>query len=110
VADPRAAVAAFDRRSRDSTRHGTGLATEIYRSYERWAIERGARWLRLGVVAGNHRAHAFWLRNGYVEVRRRDNYVLGECAHSLVVMAKPVGSNTIADYLAAVPRDRPDSP
>jgi ribosomal protein S18 acetylase RimI-like enzyme len=93
----------------DSTRHGTGFASEVYRGYERWAIEHGARWLRLGVVAGNHRAHAFWRRHGYVEVRRRENYVIGERAHSLIVMAKPVGANTIADYLAAVPRDRPDS-
>lgn len=94
----------------DSARHGTGLATDIYRGYESWAIGRGARWLRLGVVAGNRRAHAFWLRNGYVEVRRRENYVIGERTHSLIVMAKPVGTNTIADYLVAVPRDRPDSP
>lgn len=93
----------------DSTRHGTGLATDVYRGYERWAIERGARWLRLGVVAGNSRAHTFWLRHGYAEVRRREDYVLGERTHTLVVMAKPVGANTIADYLAAVPRDRPDS-
>jgi len=91
----------------DSTRHGSGIAADVYRSYERWAIERGARWLRLGVVAGNPRALAFWLRHGYAEVRRRDDYVLGERAHTLIVMAKPVGANTIADYLAAVPRDRP---
>lgn len=93
----------------DAARQGTGLAAEIHRSYERWAIEQGARWLRLGVVAGNRRAHAFWLRNGYAEVRRRENYVIGDRAHSLIVMVKPLGSNTVADYLALVPRDRPDS-
>ena len=46
---------------------------------------------------------------GYTEVCRRDNYVLGECAHELIVMVKPIGSNTVADYLAEVPRDRPDA-
>jgi hypothetical protein len=25
------------------------------------------------------------------------------------VMVKPIGSNTVADYLAAVPRDQPDA-
>jgi RimJ/RimL family protein N-acetyltransferase len=93
----------------DAARHGTELATDVYRSYERWALDQGARWLRLGVVAGNRRALAFWLRNGYAEVRRRENYVIGERAHSLIVMVKPVGPNTVADYLAAVPRDRPES-
>ena len=36
------------------------------------------------------------------------NYVIGERAHSLIVMAKPVAADTIADYLAVVPRDRPE--
>lgn len=93
----------------DSERRGTGLAAEVYCSYERWAIGQGARWLRLGVVAGNRRAHAFWLRNGYAEVRRREDHVIGGCVHTLIVMVKPIGSNTVADYLAVVPRDRPDA-
>jgi GNAT superfamily N-acetyltransferase len=91
----------------ETERHGTGFAVDVYESYEAWAIERGARWLRLGVVDANPRAHAFWRRLGYVEVCRHEDYVLGDLRHSLIVMVKPVGSNTLADYLAAVPRDRP---
>jgi GNAT superfamily N-acetyltransferase len=89
--------------------HGSGFATEVYASYEAWAVERSARWLRLGVVAANPRAEAFWRARGYLEVRRRDGYALGDRTHQLIVMMKPIGSNTVADYLAAVPRDRPEA-
>lgn len=91
-----------------SSRHGSGLAAEIYKAYEAWAIEQGARWLRLGVVAANLRAVAFWRRRGYVEVKRREGFSLGALTHQLIVMAKPVQPNTIAEFLQAVPRDRPD--
>lgn len=86
--------------------HGTGFAHRLYEAYERWAIDRGARWLRLGVVEVNQRAEAFWRRSGYVEVRRQDNYVLGDLSHVLITMAKPMRGETLRDYLDAVPRDR----
>jgi len=89
--------------------HGSGFAAEVYASYEAWAIGIGARWLRLGVVEGNRRAHRFWLRHGYVEVLRRQDYVIGDLSHTLLVMVKPVPPHTIDDYLARVPGDRADS-
>jgi GNAT superfamily N-acetyltransferase len=92
----------------ETARHGSGFAAEVYAGYEAWAIGRHACWLRLGVVAANRRAEAFWRAQGYSEVRRHHNYVLGACAHELIVMVKPIGPNTLGDYLAAVPRDRPD--
>jgi GNAT superfamily N-acetyltransferase len=92
-----------------TARHGSGFAAEVYASYEAWAIEGGARWLRLGVVAANPRAASFWRAQGYIEVRRRQGYVLGECTHELIVMVKAVGSNTLTDYLAVVLRDRPET-
>lgn len=90
----------------EDARHGTGLAVDVHESYEAWAVERGARWLRLGVVASNRRALAFWRKCGYVEVCRREGCVLGELTHTLIVMVKPVGTNTLTEYLEAVPRDR----
>ncbi len=90
-----------------SERHGTGLAKEVYCAYEAWAMQRGARWLRLGVVECNARAYAFWRRNGYDEVKRVEGYVLGKLAHTLVTMVKPMPPNALADYLAAVRRDQP---
>ena len=90
-----------------TARHGTGFAAELHASYEAWALGQGARWLRLGVVAAHHRAHRFWLRQGYVEVCQRDDYVLGDLSHTLRVMVKPLGDNTLEEYFAAVPRDRP---
>jgi GNAT superfamily N-acetyltransferase len=92
----------------DAARQGSGFASEVYSSYEAWAIENGARWLRLGVVEGNRRGHRFWLRNGYVEIRRREDYVIGDLSHTLIVMVKPVAPNTLDDYLHRVPRDRPE--
>ncbi|HSQ10802.1 MAG TPA: GNAT family N-acetyltransferase, partial [Burkholderiaceae bacterium] len=90
-----------------TSRHGTGFAADVYASYEALAIGQGARWLRLGVVEGHRRAHRFWLRQGYVEVCQRHDYVLGNLSHTLRVMAKPLAANTLDAYLAAVPRDRP---
>jgi len=86
--------------------HGTGFAHHLYQAYERWAIERGARWSRLGVVEVNQRAKAFWRRAGYVEVRRQHNYVMGDLSHVLITMVKPMRGETLRDYLEAVPRDR----
>jgi len=89
-----------------AARHGTGLAVDVHESYEAWAVERGTRWLRLGVVAANRRALAFWRKLGYVEACRREGCVLGKLMHTLIVMVKPVGANTLTEYLEAVPSDR----
>jgi RimJ/RimL family protein N-acetyltransferase len=90
-----------------TARHGTGFAAEVHASYENWASGQGARWLRLGVVAAHRRAHRFWLRQGYIEVCQRHDYVLGDLSHTLLVMVKPLAANTLDAYFAAVPRDRP---
>lgn len=86
--------------------HGTGFAHRLYEAYERWAIDRGARWLRLGVVEVNRRAEAFWRRLGYTEIKRQDSYILGARSHVLITMAKPMPGETLREYLQTVPRDR----
>ena len=85
---------------------GTGFAHRLYEAYEQWAIDRGARWLRLGVVELNRRAEAFWRRAGYLELKREDDYILGDRSHVLITMVKPMRGETLRDYLDAVPRDR----
>lgn len=87
--------------------HGTGTATLMYRQLEAWMVAGGARWLRLGVVAGNTRAERFWERQGYVEVRRREGIAMGVRSNTVRVMIKPAGTATVDDYLDLVPRDRP---
>ena len=85
--------------------HGSGFARLAHDAYEVWARAGGARWLRLGVVSQNLRAHRFWLRQGYVEVGRREGMVIGELTNTVIVMVKPLaGSPT--EYLERVPRDR----
>jgi hypothetical protein len=90
--------------------HGSGEAGRIYAALEDWMRKGGARWARLGVVAGNARAERFWEKAGYVEVRRRLAVPMGARINDLRVMVKPLTGGAIDDYLALVARDRPDTP
>jgi RimJ/RimL family protein N-acetyltransferase len=90
--------------------HGSGAAAELNRAMEAWMASRGAQWLRLGVVQGNARAERFWEKAGYHEVRRRHGVEMGRLVNTLRVMVKPLPGATLAGYLDAVARDRPDSP
>lgn len=89
--------------------HATGTAPLLYGSPEAWMMRGGARWARLGVVAGNTRAERFWERHGYVEVRRRHGIDLGARSNTVRVMVKPLGGGALADYLELVACDRPDT-
>lgn len=97
----------------ETARHGRGEAQALYLAVEDWARANGAAWMRLGVVHGNARGEAFWARQGYVEVRRREGMTFGEVTRTVRVMVKPlVGGSKVGDsidaYLAMVPRDRPE--
>lgn len=85
---------------------GSGLAARLHGAYQHWALARGARWLRLGVVEANRRARVFWERLGYEEVQRREDFELGVLRHRLYTMVKPLPGESMAAYLQAVPRDR----
>jgi len=89
--------------------HGSGAAHALYRRLERWMVDQGARWLRLGVVQGSVKAERFWRRCGYVQVRERGPVTMGQKTNLLRVMAKPLAGGTIDDYLALVERDRPET-
>jgi GNAT superfamily N-acetyltransferase len=93
-----------------SALHGSGAAQAIYRALERWMAARGARWIRLGVVVGNARAERIWERAGYLETRRRGPVTMGRNSNMLRVMVKSLAAGTLAEYLTAVERDRPESP
>ncbi|MGM9483556.1 GNAT family N-acetyltransferase [Roseateles sp. NT4] len=92
----------------ETARHGSGDARRLYDSLEAWARQSGARWLRLGVVIGNARAERFWASLGYVETRVRSGYQIGNQVNELRVMCKPLAGGPLSDYLALVPRDRPE--
>lgn len=94
-----------------SSLHGRGVASIAYERLEAWIAANGARWVRLGVVAGNARAERFWQRAGYRETRRRGDVVMGERVNNVVVMVKGLAANApVSEYLAIVARDRPESP
>jgi GNAT superfamily N-acetyltransferase len=88
---------------------GTGAARRWYDALEAWAQVNGARWMRLGVVAGNARAEAFWAACGYREVRVRKGIEMGARINTVRVLLKPLAGDSLADYLAQVPRDRPEA-
>jgi len=90
--------------------YGTGMAHAIYAALEQWIRDGGAKWIRLGVVAGNARAERFWEKLGYLEVRKRAAVPMGERVNDLRVMMKPLAGGTVAEYLALVARDRPETP
>jgi ribosomal protein S18 acetylase RimI-like enzyme len=90
--------------------HGSGAAHTMYRQLEAWLVERGAHWIRLGVVAGNARAERFWERSGYIQVRERGPVEMGKRMNLLRVMVKPIDGRGIAPYLLLVARDRPGAP
>ena len=88
--------------------HGGGTAHVLYPRLEVWTKGVGAQWLRLGVVRGNARAEAFWRGLGYVELRQREGMEMGARVNTVRVMAKPRTGGSIEQYLALVPRDRPE--
>jgi predicted protein tyrosine phosphatase/GNAT superfamily N-acetyltransferase len=89
--------------------HGSGAAQSLFAQLEAWCLANGARWLRLGVVAGNGRAERFWERNEFVEVRQRAGVTMGRQVNTLRVMAKPLAGGQWSDYFAEMARDRPES-
>jgi GNAT superfamily N-acetyltransferase len=92
-----------------SDRHGTGQAGAMLEALEHWMEAGGARWIRLGVVAGNAKAERFWSKHGYREVRMRNGVDTGGRVNDLRVMVKSLRDEGLAAYLEIVPRDRPDS-
>jgi hypothetical protein len=56
------------------------------------------------------RAERFWEKTGYVEVRKRRDYPVGERLATLRMMVKLPADGSLDEYLARVPRDRPESP
>jgi RimJ/RimL family protein N-acetyltransferase len=90
--------------------YGQGAAAVMYHALEDWMRAEGAHWLRLGVAEGNTRGERFWEKSGYVEVRRCTDYPVGARLATLRVMVKPLAQGDLEAYLAAVARDRPESP
>ncbi|OAE11531.1 GNAT family acetyltransferase [Pseudomonas simiae] len=90
--------------------HGTGLARQLHADLEAWAIGKGAQWLRLKVVVGNHKAERFWPRLGYVQVRSREGITMGRQVNSVSIQVKALTGGQVDEYLQRVGRDRPGSP
>lgn len=92
-----------------TSRRGSGLAQIIYSGLERWMLENGAQWLRLGVVAGNARGEGFWAANGFLETRTRTGTPYRKRTQTMRVLYKPLAGGSLEDYRALIARDRPDA-
>ncbi len=91
-----------------TARHGDGTARALLEALVAWARRDGARWLRLNVAEANPRAARFWAREGFVPVRTREGVAVGRLVHRMHTMVRPLDGGTLAEYLALVPRDRPE--
>ncbi|MGL4575646.1 MAG: GNAT family N-acetyltransferase, partial [Burkholderiaceae bacterium] len=89
---------------------GDGTAQQLYTALEDWMASRGAQLLRLNVAEVNARARSFWQRNGYVHNRIIKDMAFGPNKHDMHVLLKPIGTMSIAQYLALVPQDAPAAP
>ena len=85
--------------------HGNGVAQGLFKAIENWAAQRGADWLRLGVVIGNRRAERFWAQVGFADVAVREGVVMGARVNALRVMVKPLRGGVLTDYRALVRQD-----
>lgn len=90
--------------------HGTGTARRLYECLEAWMRAHGAKWLRLGVVAGNERGERFWAARGYHETRLRPETPYRKLTQTMRVLYKPLAGGTLEEYRALVPRDHPEAP
>jgi GNAT superfamily N-acetyltransferase len=90
--------------------YGCGLAHQLYMGLETWLIDQGMVALRLGVLEGNPRGMAFWVRHGFVETRLRNGMAPTGKQHKSHVMFKPLKPMTRDAYRTVVPRDHPDTP
>jgi hypothetical protein len=92
-----------------TARHGSGEAQLIAGGLRCWAIENGAKWLRLGVVKGNSRAERFWESLGFQDARVREGVEIGKRKNSIRIMFKSLAGGTREQYLSLVDRDRPEA-
>lgn len=90
-------------------RHGKGDAQVLVHWLEALALSRQANWMRLGVLLKNPRAGRFWEKAGYHVVRLRLDAQVGDQCQEVAVRVKPLRGGAIDDYLAQVPRDRPEA-
>ncbi len=74
----------------DPVRRSQGSGAAIYRAFEQWAAGQGARGIGLGVVEANQRAHQFWSRMGFGDIRRTPSQHYGRRDHVVIFMRKKI--------------------
>ncbi len=70
--------------------HGTGVGMHLMKQAEAFARERGAGRLMLGVYGENHRAIAFYRRQGFTEAGTR-TFHIGKGTYHDLIFAKHLG-------------------
>jgi len=65
----------------------TGFSVEYYHYFENTLLLHSSDTIRIAVLAGNHIAMRFWLKNGYVEIERKEK-TFNHKTHLVIVMEK----------------------
>jgi len=71
----------------DDSLKKTGFSSEYYHHFETILLPDSADTIRIAVLSGNQTALKFWLKKGYVEIKRKEK-TFGNKTHLLIVMEK----------------------
>lgn len=64
------------------------LGSKTYKAFEKWAVDKGASAIRIGVLEYNEGSVRFWRQLGFDTVERRENFKFGERISHLLVMKR----------------------
>jgi GNAT superfamily N-acetyltransferase len=70
----------------DPSYRNQGLGQRIYRSFEQWVGQRGAKNILLGVLEENVKAFRFWRSLGFEVVEKQTPRLFGHSTHTVIVM------------------------
>ena len=71
----------------DPAQRGQGLGQRVYQSFERWAGQREARCIYLGVIEQNQGAYRFWRKAGFEPLHSQPARHFGQVEQVVITMA-----------------------
>ncbi len=67
-----------------------GVGRQIYQSFENWVGQLGAKYILLGVLEENEKAHRFWQSLGYKLVEKRPPEQFGNLNHVVLILVRNI--------------------
>lgn len=72
----------------DPAQRNHGLGRQIFKSFELWVRQLGAKHILLGVLEENEKAHRFWQSLGFKLVEKRPPEQFGKLNHVVLILAR----------------------